>query len=328
MHGFRTLWLVLGAGWLLGTSAFAAEFRLSNGDVYNGEGAAFDDYGIVIRREIGGYTPKIGWGQLTQETLIALKKNPQAAKFVEPFIETPPEVKPKPKKKEIVLKEVPRIDRPAKSGFFASLGTPAGMALLAILFLANLFMAYEVAVYRQRPAVLVCGISAVLPVFGPIVFLSLPGAEGALELPDEMAAAGADAEALVSNPLAIGKKTGPTHIGKKTGPTPTRLGLASVDKKGQEGATLEGAVFKRGDTTFNRRFFESKFAGFFRVIQGETEKDLVIVIRTGKNEYVVKRISRISMGDMHVQVLRGGTEAQISFGEISEVLVRRKDAKG
>ncbi len=322
MHGFcRWIWLTLGVGWLIGSSAVAAEFRLTNGDVYRGEATGVDDYGLVIRRDIGSFTPRIGWGQLTQETLIELKKNPQAAKFVEPFIELPPQPKaPEKKKKQIVLKEVPRLERPEKTSLFASLLTPAGLTLLAVLFFANVYAAYEIARYRQRPALLVCGVSVVLPVVGPILFLSLPGAEAETEMSPETAPAGANPEMLVTNPLAPGKKTGPA---------PTALGLAAADKKSKPVATsLEGAVFKRGETTFNRRFFETKLAGFFPLIATGPEKDLLVVVRAGRNEYVAKRISRISMNDMHVQVLRGGTEAQISFADISEVLVRRKDAKG
>ena len=320
MHGFRFCWLLFSAAWVLAGDAVAAEYRLLNGDTYQGEATGFDDYGLVFRLDIGGYTSRIGWGQLTQEALVQLRKNPQAAKLVEPFIDTPPAPKKQKQKKEIVLKEFLRLERPPKAGFFASLGSPTGLAIVLVLFLANLYAAYEVAVYRQRPALAVCGLSFVLPIVGPLLFLSLPSGEAAGEMLGEEDSAGPSSESLVSNPLSSGKK--------KTGPAPSSLGLAAMEKKKTEGGSLEGSVFKRGETTFNRRFFEATFAGFFRVVPSEAEKDLVLVVRAGKNEYIAKRISRISMGDMHVQVLRGGTEAQISFAEISEVLVRRKDAKG
>lgn len=319
MRLFRLFRLVLGVGCLWAVSGMAAEFKLLNGDVYRGEAASLDDFGLVIRREIGGFTPKIGWGQLTQETLKDLVKNPQAAKLVEPFVDTPPEPKKEKTKKEIVLKEVPRLERMPKSGLIASLGTPAGLMIIAILFLANLYAAYEVAAYRQRPPALVCGVSVVLPLVGPIVFLSLPAAESGLETESEVDPAAAAAEALISNPLASGKKTGPAPSGG--------LGIAADKKSKPVAASSEGAVFKRGETTFNRRFFESKLAGFFPLIATGPEKDLMVVIRTGKQEYGAKRITRISMTDMHVQVLKGGTEAQIGFTEIQEIQVRRRDPK-
>jgi hypothetical protein len=207
------------------------------------------------------------------------------------------------------------LERVESSGFFASLMTPAGIAILAVLFLANLLAAYEIAVFRDRPVSLVCGLSVILPVVGPILFLTLPPGEEELTQAAEAAPA---TEAAEAGPQA-----------KKTGPAPaSSLSVAAAEKKARPDASqVETAVFKRGDTTFNRRFFETKFPGFFRVVPGETEKDLVLVVRSVKYEYVAKRISRISSNEMHVQVLRGGTEVAIPFGEITEVQVKHKDAK-
>jgi hypothetical protein len=86
-------------------------------------------------------------------------------------------------------------------------------------------------------------------------------------------------------------------------------------------------VYNRSNTTFDRRFFETKFTGFFRVVPAENEKDLVLVVKAAKSEYIARRISRISMGEMHLQLQRGGTEVSVPFGEIMEVSVRNKDAK-
>ena len=85
--------------------------------------------------------------------------------------------------------------------------------------------------------------------------------------------------------------------------------------------------FKRGDFTLNRRFIETKFSGFFRVVPTEAEKDLVFVVRTNKNEYIAKRISRISSNEMHVTLLRGGIEQMVPFADITELQIRHKDAK-
>lgn len=322
MRSFYLLLLaVFAIGWPGPVPLQGAEFKLSNGDILRGEAASYDDDGLVVRLEIGGFSPRIGWGKLSQETLKALTKNPQAARFVEPFIELPPTPPEKAQpKKEIVLKPVPRLERPEKSGFFAALYSPAGLALLAILYLANLFAAYEIAVFRGRPAALVCGLSALIPAVGPIIFLSLPTAEEALEPGREMS--GAPADASIGPPAAgQAKKTGPA-------PPPSSLSVAAGDKKGSSTPTaVEGMVFKRGDTTFNRRFFETKFPNFFRIVPSEAEKDLVLVVRAVKNEFVAKRISRISSNEMHLQLLRGGAEAMVTFTEILEVQIRNKDAK-
>src|SRR5689334_20357994 len=142
---------------------WAGEYHLTNDDVIRGEPVAFDDDGMVVRLDIGGFSPRIGWSKLTQESLQELSKNPQAAKFAEPFIDTPPPAKSVKQKKDIVIKPVPRVERIAKPNFFASFATPAGAGLLLVLFLANLYAAYEIAVFRQRPPLLVCGLSILFP---------------------------------------------------------------------------------------------------------------------------------------------------------------------
>ncbi len=292
--------------------ASAVELKLLNGEILKGDPTGFADDGFLVRLDVGGFSPRIPWGRVTQDSLKELAKHAQAKKFAEPFIEIPKEVKQqqRAKKKEITIKEVTRVERPTgKHHFFGSLGVPPAIAILCLLFAANLYAAYEIAVFRGRPVALVCGVSAILPVAGPLLFLAIPDAPAEMS---EGIAPPAPPEAL-SSPLE-GKK------GAQSG-----LGLAAHDKP--KGETTHQGVFKRGDTTFNRRFFETQFAGFFRVVPSEAEKDLVLVIKAVKNEYVAKRISRISSNEMHMQLLRGGAEVMVGFGEITEVQVRHKDAK-
>ena len=88
-------------------------------------------------------------------------------------------------------------------------------------------------------------------------------------------------------------------------------------------------IYTRGEFTFNRRFFETKFPGFFRVVPSEADKDLVMVIKAVRGEYVGKRISRISMNEMHIQLQSGNASAEVMvpFVEIQSVQIRHKDAK-
>ena len=86
-------------------------------------------------------------------------------------------------------------------------------------------------------------------------------------------------------------------------------------------------TFKRGDYTFNRRFVETKFSGFFRVVPAEAEKDLVLVVRTNKAEFVGKRVSRVSSTDLHLQLLRGAVEQAVPYADITDFQIRHKDAK-
>ena len=105
------------------------------------------------------------------------------------------------------------------------------------------------------------------------------------------------------------------------------LSIAQVEKTAAPSGPAAGPQsYKRGEFTFNRRFIETKFPGFFRVVQSENEKDLVLVVRAAKEEYIAKRITRISSNEMHIQLLRG-TEVSVPFAEILEILVRHKDVK-
>jgi hypothetical protein len=127
------------------------------------------------------------------------------------------------------------------------------------------------------------------------------------------------------SPLAGGKHTTARVAGAAPPPPSAGLSLAASKAEVTAGTALP-QTFSRGEFTFNRRFFETKFPGFFRVVPSEADKDLVLAIRGARNEYVAKRISRISSNEMHVQVLSGG-EVMVPFAEITSVTLRHKDAK-
>jgi hypothetical protein len=87
-------------------------------------------------------------------------------------------------------------------------------------------------------------------------------------------------------------------------------------------------VFKRGEVMINRRFVETQFSGFFRLVPLESERDLVLVVKTAKSEYVGKRISRITAGEFFLVLLQGGQEVSISFGEVAQITIEHKDNIG
>jgi hypothetical protein len=296
---------------------FGADFKLSNGDVLRGEAASFNDDGLVVRLDIGGFSPRTPWGKFTQETLKMLEENPQAKPFVEPYIEIPIEVKEqvKEKKKEIVVKEPPQVPlADTKTSFFGALANPVGYLLLGALFLANLYAALEIARWRGRPAALVVGVSAIVPFFGPLLFALLPGSHPVAETHVE--APPPEATAPV-NPMA--------HAGAGQ----SNLGLASAGHGAPAAAgnnPVYSQVYNRSNTTFDRRFFETKFTGFFRVVPTEPEKSLVIVVKAAKAEYKAIRITRISANEVHLQV-QAGSEVSVPFAEMVEVAVKPRGAK-
>jgi hypothetical protein len=86
-------------------------------------------------------------------------------------------------------------------------------------------------------------------------------------------------------------------------------------------------VYARGQTTFNRRFFETKFAGFLKVVPGENEKDKVILVKSARGEYTGQRLSKVEAAEIFLQIRKGvATEdVMIPFSEIYEVTVKHKD---
>jgi len=311
--------LVWASGW---ATVSAGVFKLEDGTTIRGEVATVDDYGVNFKLDTGGFSERVSWGKFTQETLKELAEDQRARPMAEPFIEVPPEAKPKPK--PIVLKEVPRVDRPTgRTTLFSSFGTSLGLAVLGLLYLSNLFAGYEIAKYRNRPVAVVCGLSALLPVLGPLIFLASPTvvvhAEAAAPaVPDPAAAPAVPA---AGSPAAATSR----RVGTPQTPAGGGLRVASEAAGSAAGGHGEPKVYNRGDYMFNRRFIETQFPGFFRVVPTEAEKDLVIVVKTPKAEYLGKRISRISANEMFLQLLQANKEVSITFGEIAQIVVRQKD---
>jgi hypothetical protein len=86
--------------------------------------------------------------------------------------------------------------------------------------------------------------------------------------------------------------------------------------------------YQRGQFTFNRRFIETKFPGFFGVVRRDADKDMVLVIKAARGEYIGQRISRIAANDLHLQVQHGHAteEVMVPFQEIQEIRLKHKDA--
>jgi len=263
----------------------------------------------------------IPWEKLSQATLRQLAADPKLKlePFVQPFIEIPEDERIK--KTEVEIKPVPRLDRPAKGSLFGAMfSSSVGLVVMLLLYGANVYAGYEVAVVRAYPPAMVCGISAVAPVIGPIVFLCLPTK---LKSSEDHHAGEAEAPATAdSSPLSPSPEQAAhgLHVAHAPAQAATPAGAAASHPQPQ--------IFKRGQFTFNRRFIETKFSGFFGMVRHGAEKDLVLLIKSARGEFVVTRISRIATNDMHVDVHRAGAsqEVQIPFLEIQEIQVKHKDA--
>ena len=312
---------------MCGLSANAESYQLVDGRTVAGEvlwGSA-NDLGLQLRIGDGQYE-RISWGSFSQEDLKKFLETPKLAPLVEPFIEVTQEERLK--KTEVTINPVPRLERPeAHSLIGAMFSTGLGVVILLLLYAANLYAGLEVARFRARPLAVVCGVAAVLPVIGPIIFLCLPTVlapvvteEEALEQAHAPAGTVAAAEkAAAASPLSPAAEhaipnSGGLHIAHA--PAPAAAALPQTQ------------IFQRGAFTFNRRFLETKFAGFFGVVRRDAEKDLILVIKAARGEYHGTRISRISANDLHLQVIKGNAseEVLIPFTEIKEIQLKHKDA--
>ena len=312
MSPLRRLLFLLACGLCL-LSALGTEFKLITGDVYRGELSTVDEEGVVVRLETGEFSPRIDWAKLSDDTLRILVDNPKAKRFAEPLIEPAVELLQKPAPPITVRPVATRVPMPeTKKGLWVALTSPMGLMLLLGLYVANLYAAFEVARFKWRPIGLVCALSAALPVMGWLIFLILPRRAAPEE---ENATESAVAQTNITAPTSV------TDAAKTGGAA--ALGLSkSSSAGGNEGLPK---VFRRGETTFNRRFFETQFPSFFRVVTTEADRDLVLDVAAGKNSVVASRISRISANETHFKTATG-QEVGVSFAEISQITLRHKDA--
>src|SRR5439155_21870155 len=61
-----------------------------------------------------------------------------------------------------------------KAGIGALFSSSLSLVILLIVYCANIYAGYEIAVFRNYPVALVCALAAIAPVLGPVIFLSLP----------------------------------------------------------------------------------------------------------------------------------------------------------
>jgi len=310
----RIFWTIFGL-WLCGlfVAAGADTFQMTDGTSLTGDVISYNDNGVVFRLEVDKYSPRVPWTKFSQDALKQLANNPKIRPLAEPFIETAP-VAERTKKAEVRVHEVSRLELPPKQSLFDALfSSSVGLVVLMLIYAANIFAGYEIAVVRSRPIAQVMGVAVVLPILGPIIFLALP----VRVEPVRTAAPRPDAT--------------PHTFAVPGAAQPVAAGIHIVEASWQKEAPAAGPgapqIFQRGQFTFNRRFFETKFSGFFAMIRRESEKNLMLTVKTGRGLFVVERTTRIATNEMHVEVAQGTAkqEIMVSFSEIVEVQLKSKD---
>lgn len=306
--------------WVLVVTAVYAQnptvtLHLPDGKTLTGEIIQMNDESILLRQADGQPAPRVPWSKLSQEDLKELEQNPKAAKYVEPFIEVTHE--DRVKKTEVEIKDFPKLERPPGRSLIGGLvGSVAGFFTLLVLYAANIYAAYEISIFRAQPAGLVCGVAAVAPVIGPIIFLSMPTRlrqkEPQWQPPVEEIAAQDEAAAAIAAEQAA----------------TAAAATAAAQAPAQPVGPPPPKVFARGQFTFNRRFFETQMPWLFAVARPEAERDTVMTFKTTRGTFIVQRISRVSASDITLQVQKGHASEEniVPFVEIQEVSIQRQKA--
>lgn len=326
---FRSLYLVLVACLMTITQVQADSFKLTNGQTITGEvlPTTANDQGVQIKVAEGDYQ-RVPWATFSQEDLRTFVKNQRMEPFVEPFIEI--SQAEKIKKTEVNIKQPPRLERPPKQSMLSALlSSSVGIFILLVLYAATIYAAYEVALFRAQPPGLVCGLAAIpfVGVLSPIIFVSMRTRipPTAAEMREEAAAAATAAEQ-VSTAAA---QAAADEVNPMQGQAehPAGLKMAAGEPANEKAKLPEPVTYPRGQYTFNRRFIETKFPAFFGVVRREADRDMVLVIKSSRGEYIGHRISRIAANDMHLEVHRGAAteEILIPFQEIQQIQLKHKD---
>jgi hypothetical protein len=321
----KIVWIIIGL-WLCGllAKANAETYQLTDGTSVTGDVISFNDDGVVFRTADDKYTDRVIWTKFSQDALKILAKNPKIRDYAEPFIETPP---PRHAKAEVQVHGVSRLELPAKQSVIGALFSSfIGIIFLLLIYAANIYAGYEIAIFRARPIGMVTGIAAVLPIAGPIIFLSMPTViEGGATQEDMQMETGAPPGATAPAGHAAASHTAPAAEGEVAPAGTESVHLAQTSAAS---SLPETQVFQRGQFTFNRRFFETKFSGYFGMTRHGASKDMLLIVKTPRAQHIVERISRIAANEAHFEVVVGAVrqEVMVPFGEIQEIQLKHKDA--
>ncbi|MBC8001179.1 MAG: hypothetical protein H7X97_01210 [Opitutaceae bacterium] len=308
-------------------------YTLADGQTeVSGDPISYNDNGVVLRSASGSVQSRMAWASFSQASLKILAseaRNPKDAAFVEPFIEEL--IQQKSRRKEITIQPIDALQRPTgRLGLLAAFSGSVGLMILAVLYGANLFAAVEIARFRRLSVPAVCAVSAVIPIVGPIIFLCLPTT--ATPAPD-LSLSNAGGPPRPPTQSIMGRATQATAqvIQKVTQTLNEPIEPLVVQAPPPETPTAPlppAQIFAKGEFTFNRRFFEGKFPGFFRLVPSEAEKDLLISIKAVRGQFTGRYISRINQTELCLQVFKNDVTADemIPFIEIQEVVVRHKDS--
>lgn len=311
---------------LLVNVSHGATYKLADGKEVTGEllPSSATDAGIQIKTGDGQYE-RVLWGNFSQSDLKTLVTDQKLRPFVEPFIEITREERLQQTK--VTIKQPQRLELPPSGSLIgAMVGSSLGLFVLVALWAATIYAGYEVALFRGQSPILVAGLAAIpgIGILSPIIFLSMPTKMKPTDAQEATAASEPSATAAAAAG-ATGESVNPMQ--DLSVAHPSALHLHHEEKKKSTTAIPQPVVYQRGQFTFNRRFFETKFVNFFGAVRRAEDRDMVLVIKASRGRYTGQRISRIAANDLHLEVHHGATseEVMIPFVEIQEIRVQHKD---
>ncbi len=321
--------------WLCGLLAASAEtLQLTDGTSISGDVVSYTDNGIILRKDDDSYTDRLPWLKFSQGSLKQLAQDPKIAPFVLPFIEPPP-LPIVSQRQQITVSEPARLQYFTSASLFGGLfSSPVTLLVFLLIYAGNLLAAYEVAIFRYRPLGLVVGTSAVLPIIGPTIFLSMiPPPVETPEEGDVLADGSPAPPAPAPEPhhFTVPHTTPPQAVAPEPPPQANaepqeEIHIVAGGFSGEPPPPPETKteVFQRGQFMFNRRFFETKFPGFFGIIRPEADRGKVLMVKIPATLLTVERISRISANDVHFDVVQGGQRQEIlvPFADIQQIQLK------
>ena len=250
-------------------------------------------------RLAGDTYTNVEWPRFSQDSLKQLSQNPKLAPFAGPFIEPTGQ---RADQAEVTIKPVKRLERPARPSLIGGFVTsPIGLFILLLLYAANLVAAYEIALFRMRTPGEVMGLSAILPLIGPIIFLSM------------------------KEKAPVAEEIAPTEA--VTAPAGTagnpeeEIPIVEVTRKVEE-KKAEPQIFSRGKFTFNKRFVETKFAGFIGEAKGDA-LNFTMEAKTSKEQFVVERIMQVTANEVIFDTVQRG-QVTVLLTDIQEIKLNPK----
>lgn len=289
----------------------------------------------------GNFSEKIAWMRFTPETLrFFADQDLEARQYAQLLIVIPSADMDEELPSANDRVNVASIENPESkshgrehqgAGLIGSFFKGGGFLLFLLLYGANLYAGYELSFFRRYPVPVTCGAAAVAPFIAPIVFLCMPTKKKRRVVVEE------PVEEEYEEEYAEGGEYGAEAVAydEYGNPLPSEhagygQAYAAPEPEPQPVVLPETKVFKRGQFNLNRRFVESKFAGFFRAVPGENEKDMILVVKAAQGEFISNRILKATNTEVTFAVHKGDGDAfmdkVIPLNDLLEITLKHKDS--